>query len=164
MNKLKVKDLPIQFRRASPGVYLSVAALSCGAKDGEYRIHRTEHRGNGVSHSGRVRWHVRHVPTGQAIGHAHDGRNPYLLSLEDAIHTLNVVIGRRLRDAFEVLAKMNLEAERKLEDQRAAHDARHDLEMKIRGAIDAFLKPCSGSYIMGDHAALVRLIADAVES
>src|SRR5262252_8548857 len=106
--RAEIKALPIRFKAEAPGMYLSEAG-PC-SKVGEYRIHKTEHSGRGTSHSGRVHWHVKHVPTNQVI--AHHFSSPYSLSLDDAIQTLHVVIGRWLRDGFEVLAKIDRKSTR----------------------------------------------------
>lgn len=162
--RVKIKALPIKFRMVEPGVYESVGvpAGEVGPTAGEYRIHKTEHSGRGVSHSGRVRWHVRHVPTARVM--AHRFSSPYSLSLDDAINTLHAVIGRGLRDGFEVLAQINAAAERKLAEQANAKRARDLLESKIWRAVCRSPIQAIAELERDDRWRLVRAIADEVGS
>jgi len=157
----EVKAFPIKFRPVEPGVYESVGVADgeVGPRAGEYRIHKTEHSGRGVSHSGRVRWHVNHVPTGTTISHRFSAS--YSLSLDHAIETLHIVIGRGLRDGFEVLARMNADAERKLESARREQVAREALEAKIRAAVDAWR---NHEHFSDSHETLVEMVANAVQA
>lgn len=158
----KIRALPIKFRKVEPGVYEScgVPDGEVGPRAGEYRIHKTEHSGRNVSHSGRVRWHVRHVPTSRTISHRFAAS--YALSLEDAIDMLHIVIGRGLRDGFEVLAKMNTEADRHLQAQRAARERRARLEAAIGRGLDEASR--DESWRKMDRSLVIGYVADAVQA
>jgi hypothetical protein len=156
---MSLDSLPIQFYRVAPGEYLSTSVAVPWVA--EYRIYRTEHAGRGVTHNGRTRWHVIHVPIGRSIGHRFAGSNNYSLSLEEAIRTLHLAIGRMLRDAFEVLSKMNADAERAVRIQAEYAAARAALESKIFDAINRHGPPV---VLTEDQArALARAIAEGLK-
>lgn len=151
--------LPIKFYRVEPGMYEAPLQVFTGPWACEYRIHRTEHRGYGSSHTGRVRWHIQHVPTGQNPFCHRDFS--YALSLTDVIDRLHTIIGSYLRGAFSILADMNAEAERELAWKRTTDAARCRLEDKIRGAVDAWRNHPQFS---DEYGTLVTMIADAVQA
>jgi hypothetical protein len=74
---------------------------------GRYRIHKTEHSGRSVTLSGRTRWWVTDVASGQAIGRS--GMSSHQLTLEDSVAMLHFRIGRAVEDAFDVLKAIRRE-------------------------------------------------------
>ncbi len=156
------KTLPLQFKREAPGIYVSACGL--------FRIHRTCHRGYGVSATGRSHWHTTHLPSGDAVNGAWRGHGVrhYELSLESAIRGVHREIGMgiaRWMSGLVALAQneyqRQLDAERALEEQQIKRGARLALEAKIR---DAILRSPAGVFAREDRDALVRGIADAVEA
>lgn len=150
-------DMPISFHRVAPGVYESDSARPPWVA--EFRIHSTDHSRRGGSFP--KHWHITHVPTGRDLSHEW-GHNQmrYEFRLENAIERLNSKIAHALVDAFEVLATINAEAERKLADEQRRRADRAALESKIRRGIAS----AQAAWDLNEHslATFVAAIADAI--
>ncbi len=160
LQEMALDEFPIKFHRVSPGEYLSLDAFPPWAHT--WRIHRTEHTGRGSANRGRTRWHITYLPTGLSFGTRYTDHNG---SLNDAVRTLHLTIGRALRDGFEVLAKMNVEAELKIAAAAARAEVRAKLESKIRKAIlDGMMNGEWSDLSDNDIKAMAVAITDAVQA
>lgn len=157
------KTAPIRFRRVEPGVYLSTCgnerAHSMAASDhpsaawercptgicGRFRITKTEHTGHNTTHQGRTRWWLLDVYRDSPVYFIGYGSSRHFLSLEDAVESLNVKIGRGIQEAFGLVAKY-------LRDRQNAEDVRVEREEVRAARVETVAEILRGTYAHMDTA------------